>query len=255
MGAACGAGAHNELSQEVQRTGRNIPMAAIDFGEMAIWLVAFLFSVTAHEAAHAFVAMKGGDLTAYHTGQVTLNPLPHIRRSPFGMLLVPVFFFVTSGYMIGWASAPYDRNWAASYPRRAAWMALAGPGANLLIFMAVIFVTKIGLAAGVFQPPDASAMTISSIISADSGLWVSIAKMLSIFLFLNLILLVFNLFPFPPLDGSSVITLFMPQAMAVRFSQFVGQPMYSLLGIILAWRFIGVIFGPALRLTIQLLYG
>lgn len=230
-------------------------MASVNFGDLLIWLVAFLFSVTAHEAAHAFVAMKGGDLTAYHNGQVTLNPVPHILRSPFGMVLVPIFFFVTSGFMIGWASAPYNAEWAAKYPRRAAWMASAGSVANLCIFLCAILLAKIGLSSGVFQPPHGGAFGFTSIVFAESGVWLSIAKLLSIFIFLNLLLVVFNLFPFPPLDGGSVITLFMSETTALRFSRFINQPMYSILGLVIAWRFIGTVFRPLFKLSVDLLYG
>src|SRR5260370_7999852 len=70
--------------------------------------VVFLFSTTCHEAAHAFVAKMGGDTTAALGGQVSLNPIPHIRRSPFGMVVIPIVSFLFSGGMIGWARAPYD---------------------------------------------------------------------------------------------------------------------------------------------------
>jgi hypothetical protein len=101
-----------------------------DFG---CWLVVFLISMSAHEAAHAFTAKRLGDPTAYLGGQVTLDPIPHIRREPFGMLLVPIVSYLASGWMIGWASAPYNPAWAAQYPRRAAVMAFAGPAANFII--------------------------------------------------------------------------------------------------------------------------
>ena len=65
-----------------------------------LWYVAFLLSLTCHEAAHALVAKWGGDLTAYSSGQVTLNPLPHIRREPFGTVLVPILSFLLSGWML-----------------------------------------------------------------------------------------------------------------------------------------------------------
>ena len=91
-----------------------------------VWYVAFLFSTTCHEAAHALVAKIGGDDTAAQGGQVSLNPIPHIRRSPFGMVVIPIVSFALGGWMIGWANAPYDPNWQRQYPRRSAWMALAG---------------------------------------------------------------------------------------------------------------------------------
>src|SRR5437763_130762 len=91
------------------------------------WFLAFLFSTSVHEAAHAYVALRGGDRTAYLGGQVSLSPLPHIRREPIGMLLVPLLTAFTNGWAMGWASAPYDPRWADRHPRRAAWMAAAGP--------------------------------------------------------------------------------------------------------------------------------
>ena len=84
----------------------------MDLGVAVIWYVALLFSLTLHEASHAWAAMKGGDRTAYHGGQVSLDPMPHIRREPFGTVVVPLLSFALSGWMIGWASTPYDPRWA-----------------------------------------------------------------------------------------------------------------------------------------------
>src|SRR6187402_2305383 len=94
-----------------------------------MWYFAFLFSTVCHEAGHAWVALRGGDKTAYHGGQVSLDPLPHIQREPFGMILMPWLSFIINGgqFMMGWASAPYDPYWAQQYPKRAAWMSIAGP--------------------------------------------------------------------------------------------------------------------------------
>src|SRR6266540_7395228 len=99
-----------------------------------MWYVVFLLSITVHEAAHAFTAMKLGDNTAYHGGQVSLDPVPHMRREPVGMVVVPIISFLMSGgWMMGWASTPYDPLWAERYPRRSAWMSLAGPVSNLML--------------------------------------------------------------------------------------------------------------------------
>ncbi len=228
-------------------------MSDINIAEMFLWYVAFLFSFTAHEASHALAAMKGGDLTAYHGGQVTLNPIPHILRSPFGTVLVPIFSFVMAGWMIGWASAPYDPQWAAKYPRRAAWMAAAGPAANFLIFSVAFILIKIGLASGVFLKPEV--FNFTGIVVGNAGIWSGLAKLLSVFLMLNLLLLVFNLLPVPPLDGSGVITLFMSEQTAFKFTSFLSQPMYSFLGIVIAWRILPYIFGPIWIIVLTLLYG
>src|SRR5260221_2971904 len=100
-----------------------------------IWYVAFLFSTTCHEASHALVAKIGGDDTAERGGQITLNPIPHIRREPWGMVIVPILSFFVFGWMMGWASAPFNPEWQRRYPRRSAWMALAGPAANFTLML------------------------------------------------------------------------------------------------------------------------
>jgi hypothetical protein len=119
-----------------------------------VWYVVFLFSVSLHEAAHAWAAKRGGDPTAYLAGQVTLDPRPHIRREPFGMVMLPILTVLLSGWPIGYASAPYDPHWAMNHPRRAAWMSLAGPGANLLLVFVASAVIWAGIAAGVFAIPE-----------------------------------------------------------------------------------------------------
>src|ERR1700739_647038 len=118
-----------------------------------IWYIVFLFSTTCHEAAHAFVAKLGGDTTAAEGGQVSLDPTPHIRRSPFGMVVVPILSYLAGGWMIGWASAPYNPQWAATYPQRSAAMSLAGPAANLLLVIVSFILIRVGLALGFFETP------------------------------------------------------------------------------------------------------
>ena len=123
-----------------------------------VWYVVFVISVTVHEAAHATVAYLGGDPTAYKGGQVSLNPVPHMRREPIGMLVVPLLTAISNGWPIGWASAPYDPRWEQQHPRRAAWMAAAGPGANLALALLALIGLKIGLATGAFYAPDSVGM-------------------------------------------------------------------------------------------------
>src|SRR5690349_10328888 len=84
-----------------------------------IFYVAFLFSTTCHEAAHALVAKIGGDDTAFACGQVSLNPVPHIQREPVGMVVVPILSLIATGSLFGWASAPYNPDWERRHPRRA----------------------------------------------------------------------------------------------------------------------------------------
>src|SRR2546427_12053329 len=98
-----------------------------------IWYAVFLFSTTCHEAAHALAAKLGGDPTAFHGGQVTLNPIPHIRPETLGTGVAPILSYLLGGWMIGWARAPYDPTLQEGFPRPAAWMRLAGPAAHFLL--------------------------------------------------------------------------------------------------------------------------
>src|SRR5215207_5965222 len=132
-----------------------------------VWFLAFLFSTTVHEAMHAFVAWKGGDPTAYHGGQVSLSPIPHIRREPFGMLVVPLLTSLTQGWAIGWASTPYDPIWAVRHPTRAALMAAAGPAGNLLIALAAFLLIKGGLMAGWFEAP--ASVNLNHLVETGGG--------------------------------------------------------------------------------------
>lgn len=178
-----------------------------------LWYVVFVFSTTCHEAAHALVAKWGGDNTAMRGGQVTLNPLPHIRREPFGMILCPLISFALNGWMMGWASAPYDPDWSRRYPHRAAKMALAGPAANFLIALAAALAIHAGILLYVFTPPD-TARFAQMVDPTLPGLWEPVAKLLSLFFSLNLLLGFFNLLPIPPLDGASAIGLFFSEQRA-----------------------------------------
>jgi Zn-dependent protease len=181
-----------------------------------------------------------------------LNPLPHIRREPVGMVLVPLISFAMSHWMMGWASAPYDPSWARRYPRRAAVMALAGPAGNLILVLISGLLIRIGLASGVFYPPDRVRFT--QITAASVGWAEGVVVPLSIFFSLNLILFLFNLLPLPPLDGSAVLPMFMSGTMAERYHDFLRQPMFSLLGLLLAWQIFGPIYEPFQLLALKLLY-
>ena len=119
-----------------------------------LWYVAFLFSTTLHEASHAFAAFRLGDRTAYEGGQLTLDPIPHIRREPIGTVVVPIISFLIGGWMIGWASVPYDPQWAYDNPRSSAKMSVAGPAANLVLALIAALVIRLGILYGIFFPPE-----------------------------------------------------------------------------------------------------
>jgi Zn-dependent protease len=219
----------------------------------AVWYVAFLLSLTCHEAAHALAAKIGGDPTAYEAGQVTLNPLPHIRRSPFGTVLVPLVTFYLSHFMMGWASAPYDPRWQERHPRRAALMAIAGPAANFLLVVLSIVVIRVGIAVHFFAAPQQ--ISFSHMVAPGApGAAEGLATFLSIVFSLNLLLGAFNLLPVPPLDGASAIGLIMSEKVALRFAALVRGPTFSFVGLILAWRLFEYIVSPLFRVGLAALY-
>jgi Zn-dependent protease len=219
-----------------------------------MWYVVFLFSTTVHEAAHAFAALKLGDDTAYHGGQVTLDPIPHIRREPLGTVIVPIISFLISGWMIGWASTPYDPHWAERYPRRSAWMSLAGPASNLLLVLFSAMMIRIGIVMGYFIEPDSISFTHITTAAGETGIFVAVAMFFSIMFTLNLLLVVFNLLPIPPLDGSGVLPLLMKKEQALRYMNFINQSNFSFLGLFIAWNIFDKLFDPIHLMAINLLY-
>jgi Zn-dependent protease len=221
----------------------------------AVWFAAFLFSTTLHEASHAYVAWRLGDPTAYHGGQVTLNPLPHMQREPFGMVIVPLlsYFASPAHWMIGWASAPYDPLWAQRHPRRAGTMALAGPVANLTLAVLSGLAIRIGTAMEVFRVPMFD-RTLSQLVEAPGGgAFGGLAALLSVFFSLNVILFLFNLLPLPPMDGSGVLQLFLPEDASRRWQVLTRQPLVGIVGILVAWRFFGYVLLPVFTLALRLL--
>jgi Zn-dependent protease len=218
-----------------------------------IWYVVFLFSTTCHEGAHSLVAHLGGDSTAFRAGQGTLNPLPHIRREPFGLVVVPILSYLVAHWMIGWASAPYDPAWQQRYPRRAAWMALAGPGANFALVILSALGIRAGMAAGFFRLPESVGFT-HIIEAAPPGTAGLAATFLSILFVLNLLLGTFNLLPVPPLDGVNAITLLMPEDAARRFSIWVRTQGFGAAGLLLAWVLYDKIFFSIFRFALAALY-
>jgi len=220
-----------------------------------VWYANLLLAMTLHEAAHAYVALLGGDRTAYAGGQVSLDPRPHMQREPFGMVIFPILSYVFYGgsWMMGWASAPYDPDWGRRYPRRAAWMAMAGPAANLALALLAWAALRVGLEAGAFAPPTGR-LSLSSVVAGTGGISNSLVPILSIMLSLNLILLVFNLIPLPPLDGSSIAVLLMPPDLADKYQDAMRQPVLSLVGLIVAWQVCGYVIWPVIQRAVDLLY-
>ncbi len=217
------------------------------------WYAIFVVSTILHEAAHALAALRLGDPTAYYGGQVTLNPVPHIVREPFGMVAVPILSFLMTGWMFGFASAPYDPHWAHRYPRRAAWMALAGPTANLALMLLAAAIVRIGLLYGVFDNPQRIGFTTLTV-AFEEGIPASAATLVSILFTLNLVLFVFNLLPVPPLDGSGALPLVLPERMVDQYLNALRQPGFAIMGLIFAWMLMGRIFPTIHLAAINLVY-
>jgi Zn-dependent protease len=218
-----------------------------------VWYAVFLFSVTCHEASHAWVSHRGGDSTAQRGGQVSLDPRPHVRREPFGMVVLPLLSVAISGWPIGFASAPYDPSWAERHPRRAAWMAAAGPLANLMLCAASAGAIWLGIAAGGFSVPDS--VSVDALVSATpEGLWPAAAFLVSALFSMNLLLFAFNLLPMPPLDGAGALPLLLPERAVHAWRSALRQPLFAIGGLLLAWRFFDVLFDPLFRLALGLLY-
>lgn len=221
--------------------------------EGTVFYLVFLFAVTLHEAAHAWAAKLGGDLTAYYGGQVSLDPIPHIRREPFGMVVLPILSVILTGWPFGYASAPYDPNWARRHPKRAGWMALAGPGANLLLVIVAAAVILVGLKTSYFVAPD-SVFFSQVTAGAQAGTAGAIAFVVSVFFSLNLVLLVLNLIPVPPLDGYGALALILPASAVEAYQEFSRQPMIGWVGILVAWRVFGYLYQPLFLFAVNLLY-
>jgi Zn-dependent protease len=214
----------------------------------------FLFSTTCHEASHALSAKWGGDATAAEGGQISLNPLPHIRREFFGMVLLPMLGILTGSGLIGYASAPYDPAWAIRYPKRSGLMSLAGPGANFGLAILAAILMRVGLEAGVFLPGSISADAI--VATPAGGVISGIATVLSLLFSLNLLLGCFNLLPVPPLDGFGALTVFTDSAGALKLMQLrVRLRGFGLLaGILIASSALGYVYGPLLEKGVRLIY-
>lgn len=167
--------------------------------------------------------------------------------------MVPLVSFALGGWMIGWASAPYDPVWAERYPRKEAMMAAAGPAANLLLTALAWLAVRLGYHAGVFHAPES--LTFDHITGASVGWAEGLVPLVSVLFSLNLLLFLFNLLPLPPLDGSAIFPILAGESFARRFKGMLrAQPALSLLGLLLAWQLLDPVFHPLYLAALNLLY-
>ncbi len=185
--------------------------------QASTWILPVVIAVTFHEAAHGFIAWRFGDDTAMRMRRVTFNPLNHI--DPFGTIVLPALLFVTSGFLFGYAK-PVPVNFGRlRNPRRdMVWVALAGPGTNVLLAIA-------------------SSLLFYGVGWFPSGPAEWIAANLVHSLQINAVLCVFNLLPLPPLDGGRVAVGLLPRALAYRLARVepYGIPILLLMLFVLPW--------------------
>jgi Zn-dependent protease len=183
--------------------------------KILISVIPILFAITVHEVAHGWVAMRLGDRTAQMMGRLTLNPIKHI--DPIGTILVPGMLLTAFGIMFGWAKAvPVTFQNLRNPKSDMAWVALAGPLANL--FMAIIWgaITKLGVI-----------LYKSDIALGEPMFYMGIVGVLS-----NAMLMILNLLPLPPLDGGRILVSLLPGPLSWKVSRLEPYGFYILLALI-----------------------
>jgi Zn-dependent protease len=182
---------------------------------IAVWALPVLFAITLHEAAHGWVADKLGDPTARNLGRISLNPIKHI--DPIGTVVLPLALLFMSGFIIGWAKpVPVDPRHFKQPHLDMAMVALAGPASN--------FVMACGWA------------LLIVLSQATTGGWLAgfLFNMGMAGITINLILMVLNLLPIPPLDGGRVIAGIMPPQMAASFMRIEPYGLFIIIGLLVS---------------------
>ena len=170
--------------------------------EFILAAIPVVFAITLHEVGHGWVAKLLGDNTAEQQGRLTVNPISHV--DPIGTIAVPSLLFFTAGFLFGWAK-PVPVNWMKlNKPKRdMALVALAGPAANLLMIIFWILLAKL----------------VMLTFSEQSVVFQAMLIVLKWGFLINAILLLFNLLPMPPLDGSRVVMSILPTKLAVPYAK------------------------------------
>jgi Zn-dependent protease len=215
---------------------------------LIIYMVVLLLAISSHEAGHAWMSWKYGDDTAYMLGRVTLNPIKH--TDPIGTLLIPIMSFVFGAIggalgaipLIGWGiPTPVNpRKWT-NYRQANVMVSIAGIGANLILAIIGFAILKTLIETGALNGFD-----------VDSGIIKPILLFLKYLLVLNVSLAVFNLLPFPPLDGSKVLSTFLPESFSPIFA-LLEQYGFLILLLLVYWGVVGIIITPVFYLVNYLL--
>lgn len=217
-----------------------------------VMIIVLLFSVVFHEVAHGWVAFRLGDRTAYNMGRLTLNPIPHI--DPFMTVLMPLML----GFMTGWrvmfgGAKPVPVNpYNFKNPKQGmAITAAAGPLSNLLLITAVIIVFRTLSFTGFIDRYEVQMRFFTNEMNFIDAFFIYAVL-------INTVLMVFNLIPVPPLDGSKIIMGFLSYEQARKYESFSRYGMYVLIGILLLgsiinYSIIGALLNPFLNLFLRLL--
>jgi Zn-dependent protease len=207
-------------------------------------IVVLVLAFSVHESAHAYVAMRLGDPTAYMLGRVTLNPLKHM--DPWGSVVVPLISMFYGGFLIGWAKpCPVTLRNFKNVRRGDILTSLAGPASNLAM-ASIALVLLVGFKHAGGAPTVYAAMDMAHGYPVDSAALrlFPLALLLYYGVTINLLLFVFNLFPIPPLDGSHVLRNFLPYEVEKVYNQI---GMFGLILIFLVGgRFISAFYYPLL---------
>lgn len=168
---------------------------------IVVWILPVIFAITGHEVAHGWVAKKLGDKTASQQGRLTLNPVKHVDI--LGTIIIPGLLLISSaGFIFGWAKpVPVDPRYFKKPRRDMAIVAVAGPVSNLLMAFAWAMLVKLGI-----------------VLSME---WISLPLILAGMagIKINLVLALINLIPIPPLDGSRIVTGFLPNRLAWQYNK------------------------------------
>ncbi len=183
---------------------------------ITIYAIPLIFAITVHEAAHAYAAKYFGDNTSYMLGRVTLNPVKHI--DPIWTILMPIVILILSSFtfVFGGAKPVPINTLALRNPKRdMIWVSAAGPGANLVMLLGWF---AIGTVAATFAPTEP---IIFIVLVAKAGI------------FVNALLMVFNLFPLLPLDGGRILAGLLPKKLEYQFAKLEPYGMFILVALIL----------------------